>query len=196
MQPWKGGKMLCFVKSCFPVTLLAESCKLLRNYPEPEITYTRPGPRRMVTLPVDVPFRYGGLQAVYQRGFPHSLYSFHKNILHDPSPIPFFMSCRHSPPLILPPLILPPLLQTVSLLSLIRYHNPTDNVSISTPSKARSHSFLSNPPAYPVRLPSDPTTRWQGTMMEISLCPTAPPTACADMRESPLCPATFFANSP
>ena len=41
--------------------------------------------------------------------------------------------------------------------------------------------FLSIPPAYPVRLPFEPTTRWQGMIMEISLCPTAPPTACADI---------------
>ena len=30
-----------------------------------------------------------------------------------------------------------------------------------------------------------PTTRWQGMMMEMALCPTAPPTACADMWASP-----------
>ena len=40
----------------------------------------------------------------------------------------------------------------------------------------------SSPPAYPVRLPFVPTTRWHGTMMLMGLCPTAPPTACADMR--------------
>ena len=50
--------------------------------------------------------------------------------------------------------------------------------------------FRSIPPAYPVRLPSDPTTRWQGTIMERLLWPTAPPTAWADMRESP----RFFAS--
>ena len=30
-------------------------------------------------------------------------------------------------------------------------------------------AFLSMPPAYPVRLPFVPTTRWQGMMIEITL---------------------------
>jgi len=33
------------------------------------------------------------------------------------------------------------------------------------------------PPAKPVSLPVDPTTRWQGTMIEIGLRPFAAPTA-------------------
>ena len=56
----------------------------------------------------------------------------------------------------------------------------------STPSNVSNASFLSMPPAYPCYSASlDPTTRWQGTITERGLCPTAPPTACADIRESP-----------
>lgn len=33
--------------------------------------------------------------------------------------------------------------------------------------------FLSIPPAYPHRLPDEPTTRWQGSSTDIGLCPTA-----------------------
>lgn len=55
-----------------------------------------------------------------------------------------------------------------------------------------SLTLRSSPPAYPVRLPFAPTTRWHGTMMLMGLCPTAPPTACADM-----CPAfSRFASAP
>ena len=36
-------------------------------------------------------------------------------------------------------------------------------------SSLNSAAFLSMPPAYPVRLPSVPTTRWQGMMIEIPL---------------------------
>ena len=50
----------------------------------------------------------------------------------------------------------------------------------------------SSPPAYPVRLPFVPTTRWHGTMMLMGLCPTAPPTACADMRPA----FSRFASAP
>ena len=32
-------------------------------------------------------------------------------------------------------------------------------------------------PTFQVRLPPAPTTRWHGMMMEMGLCPTAPPTA-------------------
>lgn len=53
--------------------------------------------------------------------------------------------------------------------------------------------FLSIPPAYPVRLPFFPTTRWHGIMMDILLCPTAPPTACADIPERLFCFAISFA---
>lgn len=67
---------------------------------------------------------------------------------------------------------------------------------ISVCSSSSSFIFLSIPPAYPVRLPLVPTTRWQGMMMEISLCPTAPPTACADIRSSPCCAASCRAISP
>ena len=38
--------------------------------------------------------------------------------------------------------------------------------------------------------------RGQGMMMEISLCPTAPPTACADIRESPIFSESCLAISP
>ncbi len=44
-------------------------------------------------------------------------------------------------------------------------------------SKVNNLTFRSSPPAYPVRLPLVPTTRWHGIRMEIGLCPTAPPTA-------------------
>ena len=47
------------------------------------------------------------------------------------------------------------------------------------------------PPAYPVRLPLEPTTRWQGMIMEMALCPTAPPTAWADIWSFPNLAATF-----
>lgn len=52
---------------------------------------------------------------------------------------------------------------------------------ISTPSSSSSFIFVAIPPAYPVRLPFPPTTRWHGMIMEMGLCPTAPPTACPDM---------------
>lgn len=55
--------------------------------------------------------------------------------------------------------------------------------------------FLGMPPAYPVRLPSLPTTRWQGMIMLIGLCPTAPPMACADMVCFPCCRAISSAIS-
>lgn len=63
-------------------------------------------------------------------------------------------------------------------------------------SSLSSAAFLSMPPAYPVRLPFVPTTRWQGMMIEITLCPTAPPTACADIRERPRSAASCFASAP
>ena len=44
--------------------------------------------------------------------------------------------------------------------------------------------------------PFAPTTRWQGMMSEISLCPTAPPTACADMCVRPYFSASFRASVP
>lgn len=49
---------------------------------------------------------------------------------------------------------------------------------------------------YPVRLPFAPTTRWQGIIMPILLLPTAPPTACADIRDIPFSFAISFAISP
>ena len=63
-------------------------------------------------------------------------------------------------------------------------------------SSLSSAAFLSMPPAYPIRLPFVPTTRWQGMMMEITLCPTAPPTACADIRERPRSAASCLASAP
>ena len=44
---------------------------------------------------------------------------------------------------------------------------------------SRSSRLRSRPPAYPVSLPSLPTTRWHGTTIESGLRPTAPPTARA-----------------
>lgn len=67
---------------------------------------------------------------------------------------------------------------------------------ISVCSSLRSEIFLSIPPAYPVRLPFVPTTRWQGMIMEISLCPTAPPTAWADIWEVFFISAILRAISP
>ena len=57
----------------------------------------------------------------------------------------------------------------------------TKNCPVFAPSNLRSAIFLSMPPAYPVKLPFVPTTLWHGIIIEIGLCPTAPPTACADM---------------
>ena len=37
------------------------------------------------------------------------------------------------------------------------------------------------PPAYPVSSPLVPITLWHGTIIDIGLCPTAPPIACADI---------------
>ena len=67
---------------------------------------------------------------------------------------------------------------------------------VSAFSNVSSLIFRSIPPAYPVRLPFVPTTRWQGTIIEISLWPTAPPTAWADMCGSPFWAASCFAISP
>lgn len=46
-----------------------------------------------------------------------------------------------------------------------------------TPSSANSRRFRSNPPAYPTRDPSAPTTRWQGIKMGMGLRLLAMPTA-------------------
>ena len=43
---------------------------------------------------------------------------------------------------------------------------------------------------------SAPNTRWQGMMREIRLRPTAPPTACADIRGLPCFSASCRASSP
>ena len=67
---------------------------------------------------------------------------------------------------------------------------------MSAPSSRSNFIFFSIPPAYPVRLPFVPTTRWQGIMIEISLRPTAPPAAWADMRASPFRAAISRAISP
>ena len=56
-------------------------------------------------------------------------------------------------------------------------------------------AFLSMPPAYPVRLPFAPTTRWHGMTREISLLPTAPPTARADVFARPFRAARRLAIS-
>ena len=39
-------------------------------------------------------------------------------------------------------------------------------------------------------------TRWQGIIMEMGLCPTAPPTACAEKRVFPNSAAIFCAKAP
>ena len=67
---------------------------------------------------------------------------------------------------------------------------------MSAPSSRSNFIFFSIPPAYPVRLPFVPTTRWHGIMIEISLRPTAPPAAWADMRASPFRAAISRAISP
>ena len=48
---------------------------------------------------------------------------------------------------------------------------------ISVFSSSSSAALREIPPLYPVKLPLVPTTRWQGIIIEIGLCPTAPPTA-------------------
>lgn len=67
---------------------------------------------------------------------------------------------------------------------------------ISACSSSNSLTFLSIPPAYPVRLPLVPTTLWHGMIIDISLCPTAPPTAYADIFSSPIFFASRFEISP
>ena len=52
---------------------------------------------------------------------------------------------------------------------------PTPSAAAGNPFKRQQRGFLSVPPAYPVRLPSAPSTRWQGIISEIGLRPTAPP---------------------
>lgn len=66
--------------------------------------------------------------------------------------------------------------------------------AMSAPSRASKFIFRSSPPAYPVRLPLLPITRWQGMIILIGLCPTAPPIACADMLEIPFCRAISLSN--
>ena len=46
-------------------------------------------------------------------------------------------------------------------------------------SRVSKRSLMSRPPAKPVSLPSEPTTRWQGAMIEIGFLPLAAPTARA-----------------
>lgn len=52
------------------------------------------------------------------------------------------------------------------------------------------------PPAYPVRLPFAPMTRWHGMTMAILLSPIAPPTACADIFGMPCFAASWRAIAP
>ena len=70
---------------------------------------------------------------------------------------------------------------------------PASHKPMALCSSSSSLIFLSSPPAYPVKLPSAPTTRWHGMMIEMGLRPTAPPTACADILDIPcfraMCPA-------
>ena len=49
------------------------------------------------------------------------------------------------------------------------------------------------PPLYPVISPCKPTTRWHGIMIHIGFHPTAPPTARAETRGTPICLAILFA---
>ena len=70
---------------------------------------------------------------------------------------------------------------------------PASHKPMALCSSFSSLIFLSSPPAYPVKLPSAPTTRWHGMIIEMGLRPTAPPTACADILDIPcfraICPA-------
>ena len=66
----------------------------------------------------------------------------------------------------------------------------------STPSISSSLTLRSMPPAYPVRLPLLPITRWHGIRMDIGLWPTAPPTAWADMCGRPCSEAILEAIWP
>src|SRR5262249_57040802 len=50
---------------------------------------------------------------------------------------------------------------------------------LSSVSRASKRSLMSRPPAKPVSFPSEPTTRWQGAMIEIGFLPLAAPTARA-----------------
>lgn len=63
----------------------------------------------------------------------------------------------------------------------------TDRRESSTPSCSSSRSLAAMPPAYPVRLPPEPTTRWQGMMMRWG-CGPPPPTAWLDMEAFPSAP--------
>ena len=84
--------------------------------------------------------------------------------------------------------LLIPLLNSMHTMACPASHKPMALCSSSS-----SLIFLSSPPAYPVKLPSAPTTRWHGMMIEMGLRPTAPPTACADILDIPcfraMCPA-------
>ena len=66
---------------------------------------------------------------------------------------------------------------------------------VSVPSRVRSATLRRRPPAYPVRLPFEPTTRWHGMMSEMGLWPTAPPTAWAELDERPWRRATSAATA-
>ena len=71
-----------------------------------------------------------------------------------------------------------------------------NNFDISTCSSVSSLILRDRPPAYPVRLPSVPTTLWHGIRMEMVLCPTAPPTACANLPARCGSPESCAAISP
>ena len=51
-----------------------------------------------------------------------------------------------------------------------------ERYSSYAPSSRSSHSLRSSPPAYPLSDPSAATTRWHGTIIEMGLRATAPPT--------------------
>ena len=53
---------------------------------------------------------------------------------------------------------------------------------------ASSQAFVSTPPANPVSEPSDPTTRWHGTMIDSGFLPFAAPTARALRSSTPSSP--------
>ena len=72
----------------------------------------------------------------------------------------------------------------------------TVNSVISCPSSLSSSYLLAIPPPYPVRLLSVPTTLWHGMIIHIGFEPTAPPTACDDIRPIPFSAAMSEAIYP
>lgn len=74
---------------------------------------------------------------------------------------------------------------------------PPLNGSNGSPcSRRKSCRLRSRPPAYPVKRPPAPVTRWHGTITETGLWATAPPTALADTGRPPFFARSRTANSP